>query len=150
MTSPSTSEDEQVYSQPQSDPPEEESEQATAMAREIAEAEDAQTRITNAYPGATNSIGSVHQRKWFLSLDRESSGFQRMPSKDGSISWIPKAADNEYPAATSNSAQGFEPFFVMGREVERSVVTGRRASDIMADEGVSGYVGRRGWRPVVD
>ncbi|KAJ4286781.1 hypothetical protein N0V90_013033 [Kalmusia sp. IMI 367209] len=32
--------------------------------------EDAQTRVNNAYPGSTNSIGSVHQRNWFMLLDR--------------------------------------------------------------------------------
>ena len=38
----------------------------------------------------------------------------------------------------------------MGREVERSVVTGRLASEILEDEGVEGYVPRGLWRPVVE
>jgi uncharacterized membrane protein len=39
---------------------------------------------------------------------------------------------------------------VLGREVERSVVTGRLAGEILADEGVDGFVPRRGWRGVVE
>jgi hypothetical protein len=45
---------------------------------------------------------------------------------------------------------GFEPFFVRGREVERSVVTGRLAGEVLRDEGVEGFVGRRGWRAVLE
>ena len=45
---------------------------------------------------------------------------------------------------------GFEPFFVQGKEVERSVVTGRTAEEVLLDEGVHGYVGRRGWRAVIE
>lgn len=37
--------------------------------------EDAQTHATNAYPGSMNNIGSIHQRHWFLQLDRQNSGF---------------------------------------------------------------------------
>ena len=46
--------------------------------------------------------------------------------------------------------QGFEPFFVMGRELERSVVTGRTANELMADEEVQDFVGRKGWMPVTE
>lgn len=45
---------------------------------------------------------------------------------------------------------GFETFFVRGRDVERSVVTGRTADEVMADEGVEGFVGRKGWRAVLE
>ena len=45
---------------------------------------------------------------------------------------------------------GFEPFFVSGREVERSVVTGRLADEVLRDGGVEGYVARKGWRPVLE
>lgn len=45
---------------------------------------------------------------------------------------------------------GFEPFFVMGREIERSVVTGRNADEVMGDEGVEGFLGRKGWRAVTE
>ena len=44
---------------------------------------------------------------------------------------------------------GFEPFFVRGRDVERSVVTGRTGGEVLGDEGVEGFVGRKGWRGVV-
>ena len=40
---------------------------------------------------------------------------------------------------------GFEPFFVRGREVERSVVTGRTAGDVLRDGGVEEWKGRGGW-----
>lgn len=39
---------------------------------------------------------------------------------------------------------------VEGREVERSVVTGRLAAQVCIDEGVVGFVGRAGWRALVD
>ncbi|KAH9863428.1 hypothetical protein IAQ61_009706 [Plenodomus lingam] len=99
-----------------------------------------QTRTTNAYPGATNSIGSVHQRHWFLQLDRRSSGFvlEKGACGEGKGRWV-----------RSGDGGGFEAFFVGGREVERSVVTGRLARDVEGDEGVGGFVGRRGWRGVV-
>ena len=45
---------------------------------------------------------------------------------------------------------GFEPFFVRGREFERSVVTGRTGGEVLGDEGVEGFVGRKGWRAVVE
>ena len=45
---------------------------------------------------------------------------------------------------------GFEPFFVRGRDVERSVVTGRTGGEVLADEGVEGFVGKKGWRGVVE
>ena len=40
---------------------------------------------------------------------------------------------------------GFESFLVRGRDVERSVVTGRLAREVESDEGVQGFVGRSGW-----
>jgi hypothetical protein len=45
---------------------------------------------------------------------------------------------------------GFEPFYVRGPEVERSVVTGRLGKDVFEDEGVKDFVPRRGWRAVVE
>ncbi|KAI8719423.1 LigD-N domain-containing protein [Fusarium sp. LHS14.1] len=41
-------------------------EKLPAMEREIRELEDEQVRLTNAYPGASNTIGSVHQRRWYV------------------------------------------------------------------------------------
>ncbi|KAI1657655.1 hypothetical protein F4813DRAFT_389391 [Daldinia decipiens] len=42
------------------------------------------------------------------------------------------------------------PFYVRGVEAERSVVTGRTGGDVLKDEGVVGYIGRKGWRPVLN
>jgi hypothetical protein len=96
--------------------------------------EDAQTRATNAYPGSTNNIGSIHQRHWFLQLDRQNSGFELDRSGGGKGKWV-----------RGSNGGGFEPFLVRGRDHERSVVTGRLARDVERDEGVEGYVGRGGW-----
>lgn len=96
--------------------------------------EDAQTRKLNAYPGSTNDIGSIHQRHWFLQLDRQSSGFvfDRTVGEKGK--WVRGA-----------NGSGFEPFLVRGRDYERSVVTGRLAREVESDEGVEAFVGRGGW-----
>ncbi|KAH7406140.1 DNA polymerase ligase-domain-containing protein [Phaeosphaeria sp. MPI-PUGE-AT-0046c] len=98
--------------------------------------EDAQTRATNAYPGSHNTIGSVHQRHWFLQLDRQNSGFvlDRSDTHSSKGTWI-----------RGRDGGGFEPFIVRGRDHERSVVTGRLAREVESDEGVEGYVGRGGW-----
>lgn len=118
----------------------------SALEREIAEQEDEEVRLTNAYPGATNNIGSIHQRRWYLSMDRYASGFCPLPienrSRGGRRMWTRRR--------DGKMLLGFEPFFVMGRELERSVVTGRTADELMADEGVQGFVGRKGWRPVTE
>jgi len=109
------------------------------------EDEDEQIRKNNAYPGATNSIDSIHQRQWFLSLDRKSSGFVKISSssKAGQTSqqW-------ERVHLSDGSLSGFEPFFVRGRDVERSVLTGRLAIEVMQDEGVEGFKGRKMWRTI--
>jgi len=91
--------------------------------------EDDQTRTTNAYPGSTNDIGSVHQRRWFLQLDRQGSGFSPDTSVSGRGKWT----------------GGFNSFLVRGRDHERSVVTGRLARDVESDEGIEDFVGRGGW-----
>ena len=105
-------------------------------------------RLTNAYSGATNTIGSIHQRKWYLSMDRSLCGFVPIPTpKDvnhhAKTYWVRgKGKDG--------SKSGFERFHVLGRDVERSVVTGRLAADILKDEGVEGYVPRGMWRGVIE
>ena len=115
---------------------------ASAIEQELAEQEDEKIRLTNAYPGATNSINSIHQRTWYLSMDRQASGFVPHKHRDGTREWVQKQ--------DGKSSLGFEPFFVRGREIERSVVTGRLAEEVMSDEGVKGYVGRKGWRPILE
>ncbi|KAF2867234.1 hypothetical protein BDV95DRAFT_679558, partial [Massariosphaeria phaeospora] len=87
--------------------------------------ETTQTHLTNAYPGATNSIGSMHQRHWFLAFDRRSSGFTQRGKKGV---WV---KDND-----KEGEGGFDAFLVRGREYERSVVTGRLAAEVESDEGV--------------
>lgn len=118
----------------------------SALEREIAEQEDEEVRLTNAYPGATNNIGSIHQRRWYLSMDRYASGFSPLRlgafSKGGRATWTRRREGERL--------LGFEPFFVTGRDFERSVVTGRTADELMADERVKYFVGRKGWRPVTE
>lgn len=84
-----------------------------ALASE-AEDEDAAIRSNNAYTGATNTIGSIHQRHWFLTLDRANTGFHKARSGPDRGRWI----------------GGSEPFIVRGRDVERSVVSGRSADEV--------------------
>jgi hypothetical protein len=118
--------------------------ETTEDAHAASEEESEAIRLTNAYSGATNDIGSVHQRKWYLSIDRASSGF--VPVQDrrtGIKTWTRKSGGD-------GTRCGFSKFWVMGRDVERSVVTGRLAKDIMKDEGVEGYVPRGLWRPVTE
>ncbi|KAF2148733.1 hypothetical protein K461DRAFT_282200 [Myriangium duriaei CBS 260.36] len=102
-----------------------------------------QIRVENAYPGATNSIGSVHQRQWFLSLDREASGFVKATKGTDRGRWV---REDDHVGTRS----GFETFAVMGREVETSVITGRTAMDVMEDGGVKNYMGRKMWRPITE
>ncbi|KAI0169826.1 DNA polymerase ligase-domain-containing protein, partial [Hypoxylon sp. FL1284] len=123
-------------------------EEISAMERELRELEDDEVRRTNAYPGASNSIGSVHQRRWYASLDRAASGFVRR-RRGGGVVW--ERADGVAEEGEDGNEDGrlAFPFYVRGVDVERSVVTGRRGADVLRDEGVVGYVGRKGWRPVV-
>ncbi|GAM43171.1 hypothetical protein TCE0_047f17761 [Talaromyces pinophilus] len=102
----------------------------------------ARTRLTNAYPGAVNSIGSIHQRRWFITLDRTNSGFVR----DGKS----KIWKRKPPSSSDQDTLGFEPFYVRGPEFERSVVTGRTGNDVLVDENVEGFTPRRGWKPVLN
>lgn len=103
------------------------------------ESADAKTRLTNAYPGATNSVGSIHQRKWFISLDRPNSGFVQDKTEK-----VWKRMEN------SGDLLGFEAFYVRGPEVERSVVTGRTGQEVLKDENVTNFIPRRGWRPILN
>ena len=96
--------------------------------------EDESIRANNAYPGATNSIGSVHQRHWFLTLDRRRSGFHKAHKGPESGSWI----------------GSWQSFVVRGRDVERSILTGRSADEVMEDEGVERFIGRKMWRPITE
>jgi hypothetical protein len=99
--------------------------------------DDGQTRVNNAYPGSTNSIGSVHQRNWFMLLDRVSSGFVQ---DAGTGKWVGKSEEQ---------GQGFVPFFVRGRDYERSVVTGRVAREVEKNDNVANFKGRNGWVAVM-
>ncbi|KAI9879590.1 MAG: hypothetical protein M1830_008040 [Pleopsidium flavum] len=117
-------------------------EKISALEMEIAEHEDQQTRLTNAYPGANNTICSIHQRSWHLSLDKPSSGFVRQVDGNGKRSWQRRWEDGVL--------LGFETFFVRGRDFEKSVVTGRLADEVLVDEGVEGFRMRKGWRAVME
>jgi hypothetical protein len=98
--------------------------------------EDALTRAQNAYPGSTNSIGSVHQRRWFVLPDRPSSGFEQNGDR-----WVRRLLPD-------GELGGFDPFVVRGRDHERSVITGRLAREVESDEGCVGYIGRGGWKSI--
>lgn len=108
--------------------------------------DDVDTNIqkTNAYPGSHNTIGSIHQRRWYLSMDREASGFHPIGRHEnrGKKKWARRQGNQ--------GSSGFEPFYVRGPDHERSVVTGRLGSDILSDEKVTGFQCRNLWRPVLN
>jgi hypothetical protein len=109
---------------------------------------DHQIRMNNAYPGSTNTIGSIHQRRWFATLDRVNSGF--VPEHDNAKAGSGKKRWVRKRNVRTGQELGFQPFYVRGPEVERSVVTGRLGKDVFEDEGVKDFVPRRGWRAVVE
>ncbi|PNY26444.1 Uncharacterized protein TCAP_03630 [Tolypocladium capitatum] len=130
----------------------------SALERELRELEDEQVRRTNAYPGASNSIGSVHQRRWYLSLDRPACGFVEKKRGGRTVWELPDSGKaNVDEPGSDKPTQGTEkaarlkfPFSVRGPECERSVVTGRRGEDILRDERVTGFVPRTGWAPILN
>ena len=156
-----------------------------------AEEEEEAIRLSNAYTGATNSIHSIYQRRWYLSLDRAGSGFEARGVGEGRRWWVRKGTnegrngkggtgeertgeertgeertgeertgeertgeertgeERTGEERTGEERTGEEGFIVRGPTVERSVATGRRAVEVMRDEGVGeGWVGRAGWRAV--
>jgi hypothetical protein len=140
--------DDIVSSQPQ---PVDTSKEITPVERELQEQEDETVRLTNAYPGATNTINSIHQRKWYLSVDRVASGFYK--ASKNPVRWERRRVLNGGGKGEDGGEVellGWDPFFVGGREVEKSIVTGRCAEEVLADEGVVGFVGRKGWRAVLE
>lgn len=136
----------------------------SALEKELRELEDEQVRRTNAYTGAENTIGSVHQRRWYLSLDREACEFKKRYrsqheglGKNGRrIEWLRKEDVTQRGAAEREDKAGGDlerleyPFYVRGVDSETSVVTGRRGADVLRDEGVVDYVNRQGWKPVLN
>lgn len=112
-----------------------------ALEWERKEIDKREVRRVNAYPGAENTVGSLYQRKWFLCLDREGSGFYR-------------AGKNEIWQRRNklggDGLEGFEPFFVRGVEDESSVVSGMKAEQVMREAGVDGFVRRKGWKAIFD
>lgn len=159
-TSSTTSEDENGSKAPQQDrggilqSDEAANEAATAAASDVDndnsdnEDEAATIHATNAYTGATNSIGSVHQRHWFVLLDKPSCGFVRATEGGDRGRWV--RPSGKAPGGEEEGRGGFDPFFVLGAESERSVVTGRTSAEVMHDEGVMGFRPRRMWRPVLE
>lgn len=80
-----------------------------------------------------------------MSLDRRASGFEPVVNADGSGMW------RRVGAGRRASGKGDDGgFVVLGRDVERSVLTGRTADEVMEDAGAEGFVGRKGWRAVVE
>ncbi|KAL5086517.1 hypothetical protein Trisim1_008916 [Trichoderma cf. simile WF8] len=115
----------------------------------LREQQDAQVRLTNAYHGASNTIGSIHQRRWYLSLDRRACGFTEKRRRGRSSLWEPPPAE-ESPFTSEPRPSRFSfPFYVRGPQFEQSVVTGRRGEDVLRDEGVTTFIPRKGWMPVM-
>ena len=114
--------------------------------------EDEAIRVNNAYTGATNDIGSIHQRRWYLSVDRTASGFLKRTrtTKAGSTEtvWLRRSGNELLSEGVLGAPDGFERFIVGGREKEKSIVTGRLASEILVDEGVEGYIPRGLWNAI--
>ncbi|KAJ4137521.1 hypothetical protein NW768_003108 [Fusarium equiseti] len=123
-------------------------ENLSAMEREIRELEGEEVRRTNSYPGASNTIGSVYQRRWYLSLDRQACGFVEERTKGRSF-WTRGDSAKIEDKEAQNGRLTY-PFYVRGSDYERSAVTGRRGADILKDEGVDRFVQRKGWRPVLN
>ncbi|KAH7156321.1 DNA polymerase ligase-domain-containing protein [Dactylonectria macrodidyma] len=139
-------------------------EDLSAMEREIRELEDEHVRRTNAYPGAENTIGSVHQRRWYLSLDRRACGFVQSRKK-GCSRWKldqgpgSDSHNGDMPTSSTRNCTDHTdvdrgrlqfPFYVRGTDHERSAVTGRRGVDIFENEGVKNFTPRKGWTPVLE
>ncbi|KAJ4164479.1 hypothetical protein LMH87_006152 [Akanthomyces muscarius] len=125
----------------------------SALEKELRELEDDEVRRTNAYKGAMNSIGSIHQRKWYMSLERDLSGFVPKKAENNRMIWQPKimaAADMGERIESDSHIRLSYPFYVRGRDFERSVITGRLGTEILRDEGVDRFVPRMGWKPVVN
>ncbi|KAL2210380.1 hypothetical protein CC79DRAFT_1365772 [Sarocladium strictum] len=127
----------------------------SATERELLELEDNQVRLTNAYPGATNTIGSIHQRRWYLSVDRAGSGFEKNKrSSRWELSQETGKGGHNIETQSTASSSGTDrlswPFHVRGADVERSVVTSRTGNEVLRDEGVTGFVQRKGWKPVLE
>ncbi|KAI6783297.1 uncharacterized protein J7T54_004324 [Emericellopsis cladophorae] len=123
---------------------EEAREDIPAMEREIREMEDEEVRRTNAYIGASNTIGSVHQRRWYLSLDRRGCGFKPGDKRR----WVADTVEQE-SEGEADACRLRYPFYVRGVEGERSIVSGRTGADVLADEGVKDFVQRKGWNAVL-
>lgn len=130
------------------EPPEPENAEATHSNDDI----DLQIQKNNAYPGSTNTIGSIHQRRWYLSMDRANSGFEPRNTSNGTGASLSTSKKRLWVRShsTENTMRGFDSFHVRGPDVERSIVTGRSGKDVLEDEKVEGFVPRQGWRPVLN
>lgn len=109
---------------------------------------DLKIRYDNAYPGSSNTIGSIYQRQWFIGLDRANSGFEETKHGNGDNTSNKKMWTRK-PNGKKGQG-GFETFHVRGPEFERSVVTGRLGQDVLDDHAVQGFQPRKGWRPILN
>ncbi|KHN96724.1 ABC1 domain containing protein [Metarhizium album ARSEF 1941] len=126
----------------------------SALKAELQELEDAEIRRTNAYPGASNTIGSIHQRRWYLSLDRRACGFEQRLRGRRAVWQCPSTSASTCTSDAKGGTDAMQrlsfPFYVRGVLHERSVVTARTGEDVMHDEGVRDFVRRKGWQPVLN
>lgn len=82
-------------------------------------------------------------------MDRRASGFVPVATAEGGRRWVRGGGGDDRGIGNVQS-ESDGGFLVRGRDFERSVLTGRNADEVMSDEGVRGFMGRRGWRAVVD
>ncbi|KAL7919659.1 DNA polymerase ligase domain-containing protein [Trichoderma austrokoningii] len=121
----------------------------TETGKQQEEEKDAQVRLTNAYHGASNTIGSVYQRRWYLSLDRRACSFTEKRRHGRRVWERPPDFEEAKPEESESSCRLSFPFYVRGPRFERSVVTGRLGEQVLRDEGVTAFVPRKGWTPVM-
>lgn len=102
------------------------------------EEDGARVRETNTYAGASDSVGGVCQRRWYLSEDRRASGLVR-GWESGVQRWHIVAQSEMLDSRLDSASQALHrlnyPFFVRGPEIEFSVVTGRTTGQPGYSEG---------------
>jgi hypothetical protein len=91
-------------------------------------------------------------------LDRSACGLLEKKGQGRSI-WEPPSTTAADDTSSQTTASGRTvssdgrlsyPFYVRGVDYEKSVVTGRQGKDVLRDEGVTNFIARKGWTPVLE